>query len=192
MKDLIFATQNPNKVQEVLSKLDSGFNIKTLAEVGIHEELPETADSLEGNALQKARNVYSQTKQNCFADDTGLEVEALNNEPGVYSARYAGPDKSAADNINKVLRKLQGQSNRNASFKTVLALIYDGKEYVFEGKVEGEIVNTERGGNGFGYDPIFRAKGHDKTFAEMDRDEKNKISHRAITVNKLVDFLNSI
>lgn len=192
MKELIFATQNRNKVQEVISKLNAEYSIKSLVEVGILEELPETSDTLVGNALQKARYVYSKTNQNCFADDTGLEVEALNNEPGVYSARYAGDDKSSAKNIEKILRKLEGKTNRNARFKTVLALIYEGKEYLFEGIVEGEIVQSEKGGNGFGYDPIFRAKGQQKTFAEMNGDEKNEISHRAIALNKLVDFLNGM
>lgn len=190
--ELIFATQNENKIKEVASKLGAEFKILNLLEVGITEELPETSDTLEGNALQKARYVYRKTGMNCFADDTGLEVEALNREPGIYSARYAGPDKTSKDNIQKVLKKLQGKTNRNAKFHTVLALIIDGKEYVFNGKVEGEILMEEKGREGFGYDPVFRPKGHVKTFAEMSKEEKNQISHRALAVEKLVRFLNNL
>lgn len=190
--ELIFATQNQNKVVEVAAKLKNKFKLQSLVDVGILEELAETSETLEGNALQKARYVYQKTGSNCFADDTGLEVEALGNEPGVYSARYAGIEKSSKKNMQKVLGKLEGKENRKAKFRTVLALIYEGKEYIFSGEVEGEILKEERGGEGFGYDPIFRPNGYLKSFAEMSREEKNQISHRAMAVAKLVDFLNDL
>lgn len=189
--ELIFATQNRNKINEVEAKLGSTFIIKSLLEVGISEELPETSDTLKGNALQKARYVFDKTGINCFADDTGLEITALNGEPGIYSARYAGPNKSSKNNNKKVLEKLHGATNRDAQFSTVLALIVNGQEYTFVGNVKGEITGEERGKEGFGYDPIFRPKGQLKTYAEMDKEEKNQVSHRAIAVERLIRFLQS-
>ena len=188
--NLIFATNNQNKVLEVKNKLVN-IEITTLNEIGIIEDIPETGDTLIENALQKARYVYHKTGENCFADDTGLEIEILNKEPGVYSARYAGEDKNSENNMNLVLEKLKNKENRNAYFKTVIALIIDGKELLFEGKVEGVITTSKSGKDGFGYDPIFKPFGYDITFAEMDISEKNKISHRALAVNKLVDFLSN-
>ena len=187
---LIFATNNPNKVKELKSKL-TNFEIITLSEIAITEDIPETGKTLAENALQKARYVYSKTKKNCFADDTGLEIEILNNEPGVYSARYAGEEKSSENNMKLVLENLKEKTNRNASFKTVIALIIDGKETLFEGKIEGEITPKKSGKEGFGYDPIFKPKGYEITFAEMELELKNKISHRALAVEKLVEFLSS-
>ena len=185
---LIFATNNPNKVKEVKNKLTS-FEIITLKEIGITEDIPETGKTLAENALQKARYVYKKTGKNCFADDTGLEIESLNNEPGVYSARYAGEEKNSDKNMNLVLENLKPKTNRNACFKTVIALIINGKEILFEGKVDGEITEIKTGQDGFGYDPIFKPKGYELTFAEMELSEKNKISHRAFAVKKLVRFL---
>lgn len=188
---LVFATQNPNKVKEIQNQLTDNIELLSLKELGQREELEETQNTLAGNAWQKARFVFQKFDKNCFADDTGLEVEALNNEPGVFSARYAGAEKSFEANMDKVLQKLKGSSNRKARFRTVIALILGGKEYEFEGICEGEIIEEKKGIEGFGYDPIFQPKGYNQTFAEMDLDEKNKISHRGIAVKKLIDFLNS-
>lgn len=188
---LVFATNNPNKVKEIIHALGHTWEVGSLASVGCNEELPETGRTLEENALQKARYVYDNYKVNCFADDTGLEVEALGGAPGVYSARYAGEQKSAADNCQKLLHELASGTNRKARFRTVIALILDGKAHLFEGLVEGRINTELRGTKGFGYDPLFIPEGQDKTFAEMDLEEKNKISHRARAVDKLVDFLKS-
>lgn len=189
MMELVFATQNPHKAREIEAKLGDGFIITSLDALGITEEIPETAPTLEGNALMKARYVYEKTGRNCFADDTGLEVEALNGEPGVYSARYAGLQKNPEDNIRLLLEKLQTQSNRKARFRTVIALIIDGKEYTFDGIAEGEIINSKRGSEGFGYDPVFVPAGHTRTFAEMTLDEKNELSHRAKAFSKMKNFL---
>lgn len=156
------------------------------------EEIPEDYDTLEENASQKAWHIYNKTKLNCFADDTGLEVDALNGRPGVFSARYAGDGKNPKDNITKLLKELQGVNKRNARFRTVISLIIDGTEYSFEGIVNGVIDETERGVDGFGYDPIFQPNGFALTFAEMDLSQKNLISHRAIAVNQLVDFLKRV
>jgi XTP/dITP diphosphohydrolase len=163
-----------------------------LSQAGIHEEIPETAQTIEENAVLKARYIFNHYNFDCFADDTGLEVEALNNAPGVYSARYAGEQKSSEDNINKLLAELNGKTNRNARFKTVIALILNGKEYLFEGIINGRIANEKRGEKGFGYDPVFIPNGYEKTFAEMSTSEKNNISHRAIAVQKLAKFLSTI
>ena len=190
--ELIFATQNKNKVDEVVSKLGPAFAVKNLLEVGISEELPETSDTLEGNALQKARYVYKKTGLSCFADDTGLEITALNGEPVVYSARFAGPNKSSKDNMKMVLDKLKGANTRDAQFRTVLALILNGEEYVFSGEMKGEITEEEKGSEGFGYDPIFRPKGQLKTYAQMSKEEKNSLSHRAIALDRLVRFLEGV
>ena len=187
--DLIFASHNQNKTVEVGKKLQGNFTILSLKDINCMEDIPETADTLEGNALLKARFVYTTYKKNCFADDSGLEIIVLNNEPGVYSARYAGTEKSDEANMNKVLLKLNGVTNRTAQFRTVIALILDGKEYLFEGIIKGTINTEKKGTNGFGYDPIFIPDGFSKTFAEMTLEEKNKISHRAIAVQKLANFL---
>lgn len=188
---LVFATNNKHKLEEVKKLLPEQFNLITLAEAGIHTDIPETADTLEGNASLKSRFVFERTVQNCFADDTGLEVEALNGAPGVYSARYAGEKCSFAENVNKLLLEMKDKENRKARFRTVISLIFDGKEYFFEGIVEGIITNDTKGTEGFGYDPVFKPEGFDKTFAEMTLEEKNKVSHRARAVEKLVEFLKS-
>ncbi len=188
---LIFATNNKLKLQEVQKLLPASINLVTLADAGINEDIPETADTLEGNASLKSRFVFELTDLNCFADDTGLEVEALNGAPGVYSARYAGEKCSFADNVNKLLHEMQDKDNRAAKFRTVISLILDEKEYFFEGVVDGEITRDVKGRDGFGYDPIFKPAGFDKTFAEMTLEAKNKISHRARAVEKLVAFLKS-
>lgn len=185
---LLFATNNPKKVEEIKSKLTE-ITIKTLAECNIIEDIPETSSTLEGNASQKANYIKANYGFDCFADDTGLEIEALNGEPGVYSARYAGDDRDANKNMDKVLERLKGKENRNAQFKTVISLISNGKETLFTGIVKGTIIEEKRGDSGFGYDPIFVPEGYNKTFAEMTLDEKNKISHRALAVEKLVEFL---
>lgn len=189
MMELVFATQNPHKAREIEAKLGDGFTIISLDTLGITEEIPETAPTLEGNALMKARYVYEKTGRNCFADDTGLEVEALNGEPGVYSARYAGLQRNPEDNIRLLLEKLQPHSNRKARFRTVIALIIEGEEYTFDGIAGGEIINSKRGEEGFGYDPVFVPTGHTRTFAEMTLDEKNELSHRAKAFAKMKEHL---
>lgn len=186
---IVFATHNAHKVSEVQAVLGSEYQLVTATEAGITEEIPETQPTIEGNALQKARYVYEHTGLNCFADDTGLEVEALNGAPGVYSARYAGEHVSYADNNVLLLKNLAGCENRKARFRTVIALIVDGKEYLFEGRVEGTIATEPHGEGGFGYDPLFVPEGSQLTFAEMSSDAKNKISHRGRAVAKLVAFL---
>ncbi|KAA6315794.1 Nucleoside triphosphate pyrophosphohydrolase [termite gut metagenome] len=190
-KKLIFATNNPHKLEEVSLILGSKIKLLNLNDINCDVDIPETADTLEGNALLKARYVYENYHLNCFADDTGLEIEALNNEPGVYSARYAGEGKNSQANMMKVQQKLEREENRKARFRTVIALILNGKECLFEGIVRGEIIKEKRGSSGFGYDPIFMPEGYDKTFAELGNDVKNTISHRAAAVNKLCKFLNS-
>lgn len=189
MTELVFATQNPNKAREIEAKLGGSFMIVSLDSVGITEEIPETARTLEGNALLKARFVYEKTGRNCFADDTGLEVEALNGEPGVDTAYYAGPQKNAADNMALLLKNLEGKINRKARFRTVIALIWEGKEHLFEGIAEGEIINERRGAEGFGYDPVFVPTGYTRTFAEMTLEEKNQLSHRAKAFEAMKEFL---
>ena len=190
MNNLIFATNNQNKVQEVRAVLGSIFNIITLKEAGIDIDIPEPHDTLEANATEKSQTIFEITKQNCFSEDTGLEVEALSGEPGVKSARYAGEDRSFDDNIEKLLSKLKPFENRLAQFRTVISLILDGKEYFFEGICLGKIISERKGNNGFGYDPVFIPTGSDKTFAEMDMAEKNKFSHRKKAMEKLINFLN--
>jgi XTP/dITP diphosphohydrolase len=193
MHQLIFASNNLHKIEEVSEILKPyGFKIIGLSQAGIHEDIPETAQTIEENAVLKARYIFNHYDFDCFADDTGLEVEALDNAPGVYSARYAGEQKSSEDNINKLLAELNRKTNRNARFKTVIALMLDGKEYLFEGIINGRIATEKRGEKGFGYDPVFIPNGYEKTFAEMTASEKNKISHRAIAVQKLAKFLSSI
>lgn len=186
---LIFATNNAHKLHELKEAVGGRFSIAGLAEIGCAEDIPETADTLEGNALQKARFIHTKYGKDCFADDTGLEIDALDGRPGVYSARYAGESVNFDDNMNKVLKELEGVTNRKACFRTVIALILDNKEYLFEGKVCGEILTEKHGAKGFGYDPIFRPDGFDCTFAEMPLSEKNKISHRGRAVQQLTAFL---
>lgn len=186
---LVFATNNENKIKEIKEVLKNNFEILGLKDINCNDDLPETGTTLKDNALQKAQYIYDKFNINCFADDTGLEVEALNGAPGVYSARYAGPDKSAEDNMNLLLKKLEGVEKRNARFVTVIALIINGEKYFFEGEVKGLITKTKSGNKGFGYDPVFKPDGYDCTFAEMTLEEKNKISHRAIAMKKLVNFI---
>ncbi|NOZ47308.1 MAG: non-canonical purine NTP diphosphatase [Chlorobi bacterium] len=186
---LVFATNNKNKLQEIKNLLNNDFKLLGLKELGFEEEIPEDKFTLEENALQKAHFIHQKYKVNCFADDTGLEVEALNNQPGVFSARYAGPQKNSNDNIVKLLKEMQPHSNRKARFRTIVALILNDKEYLFEGIVNGKIANEKRGTSGFGYDPVFIPDGHKKTFAELSLDEKNIISHRARAFQKLIGFL---
>ncbi len=190
MDELIFATNNQNKVAEVRSVLGKNFDIITLKEAGIDIEIPEPHDSLEANASEKSKTIFKLTNKNCFSEDTGLEVDALNGEPGVKSARYAGENRSFEDNIEKLLSNLKAENNKAARFRTVISLIHDGKEYFFEGICPGRIIDTKKGVNGFGYDPVFIPDGSDKTFAEMEMEEKNKFSHRKKAMKKLIDFLN--
>ena len=189
MLKLVFATNNKNKIKEIKHLIGNSIELLNLEDIGCFEEIPETADTIKGNAIQKAQYIYEKYGFNCFADDTGLEIEALNGEPGVYSARYAGEQKNANDNMDKVLTKLNGENNRTAQFKTVMALIIDGELTCFEGVVEGQITTQKSGTEGFGYDPIFKPNGYEKTYSEMDLNEKNKISHRAIATKKLIHFL---
>ena len=189
MGKIIFATNNAHKLSEVQALLGDAFELVTLKECGITEDIPETAATLEGNALQKARYVFEKTGADCFADDTGLEVEALGGEPGVHSARYATDGHDFAANNRLLLKNLEGQSNRKARFRTVIALILEGKEYLFEGIVEGTIATSESGCEGFGYDPLFVPSGEIVTFAQMSAEAKNAISHRGRAVAKLVKFL---
>ena len=191
IKKIVFATGNPNKLNEIKSAINS-FEIIGLKNLGITDEIPETGDTLKKNALQKAKYVYDKTGLDCFSDDTGLEIEALDFRPGVYSAMYAGPDCNAENNMRKVLEELGETPNRNAQFKTVIALILQGKEYLFEGLVKGEILKEKKGKDGFGYDPIFRPLGYKESFAEMSIAQKNEISHRGLAVNKLIKFLASL
>lgn len=190
MRKLIFATNNKHKVDEVRAALDGMVQIVTLAEAGLSGEIPETADTLQGNALQKAQWVWERTGMDCFADDTGLEVDALGGAPGVYSARYAGEHCSFDDNINKLLAALKGRTDRRADFRTVICLIEGGEPKYFEGRVDGQIL-TERhsNGEGFGYDPVFMPDRFALSFAEMPLDVKNRISHRGLAVQKLAEYL---
>lgn len=187
---LIFATNNNHKKEEV-SKLLPGYEVLALSEIGITEEILETGDTLEENALIKAQFVYKETGFDCFADDTGLEVEVLDGRPGVYSARYAGEPADPQANIDKLLTELKGMNNRKARFRTVIALIQNGHEVFFEGTINGIIIECMAGTAGFGYDPVFIPDGFTRTFAQMSPEEKNKISHRGKAVQKLVEFLNS-
>lgn len=191
MKELIFATNNKHKLIEVSEMLNSIVKIESLAEAGLSGEIPETAPTLEGNALQKAQWVYERTGRDCFADDTGLEVEALDGRPGVYSARYAGEHCSFDDNINKMLGEMEGKTNRRACFRTVICLIENGEPRYFEGRVDGEILTERYGKEGFGYDPIFMPDRFAVSFAEMPLEVKNRISHRGHAVAKLTEYLKS-
>jgi XTP/dITP diphosphohydrolase len=186
---LVFATNNRHKLDEIRAVAGNQIEILGLDEAGFEGEIPEDHDTLEENALQKARYIKGKTGYDCFADDTGLEVDALDGRPGVYSARYAGPQCNAEDNIRKLLAEMQGVGQRSARFRTVIALIMNGKEFLFEGVADGQIITEKRGDSGFGYDPVFLPENHSLTFAEMDISLKNKISHRAKAVSKLVDFL---
>lgn len=188
--DLVFATNNKNKLKEIKHIIIDKINILSINDLNHSDDLEETGLTLKDNASQKARFIYKKFNKNCFADDSGLEILSLNNEPGVFSSRYAGLNCSADDNMNKVLKKLENIKNRNAIFKTVICLILDGKEYFFEGSIEGIITNEKIGHNGFGYDPIFRPNNFNLTFAQMSVKEKSKISHRAIAVSKFVKFIN--
>lgn len=190
---LVFATNNKHKLDEV-RKITSHHPVEivSLAEINCFDDIPETADTLEGNALQKAHYIQEKFGLNCFADDTGLEVETLNNAPGVYSARYAGPGHDSEANMKKLLHEMEGKENRKARFRTVIALVWNGKTYTFDGIVNGTITTTKRGENGFGYDPIFIPEGYEQTFAELGNDIKNQISHRAKAVEKLDEFLTQL
>lgn len=189
MREIIFATNNAHKLGEVQALLGDAFSLVTLRACGITEDIPETAPTLEGNALQKARYVYERTGKSCFADDTGLEVDALGGAPGVHSARYATDGHDFEANNRLLLHNLEAENNRKANFRTVIALILDGEEFLFEGRVDGVITRTPSGNGGFGYDPLFIPEGYDVTFADMSADEKNAISHRGRAVAKLVEFL---
>ena len=186
---LLFATNNRHKLSEILGITGDRHSILSLADVNLQGDIPETADTLEGNAIQKARFVHERTGMDCFADDTGLEIDALEGRPGVYSARYAGEGCSFEDNVLKVLAEMDGKSERSARFRCVICLIHDGREYLFEGRVEGAILERPEGAGGFGYDPVFRPEGHTASFATMPAEEKNNISHRGRAVRKMMDFL---
>jgi XTP/dITP diphosphohydrolase len=189
---LIFATNNKHKIEEIASALPEGLSVITLEQAGIDIEIPEPHDTLEDNAAEKARRIFQITSVNCFSEDTGLEVYALNNEPGVHSARYAGEEKSYEKNNEKLLFKLNAVENRKARFRTVICLIFESKEYFFEGICEGRIIHSPSGSSGFGYDPLFVPDGAEKTFAEMDIKQKNLYSHRRKALDMLVAFLNKI
>ncbi|MDE5710439.1 non-canonical purine NTP diphosphatase [Bacteroides sp.] len=188
-KRFVFATNNAHKLEEVAAILKDKVELLSLKEIGCHADIPETADTLEGNALLKARYIFENYHTDCFADDTGLEVEALGGAPGIYSARYAGDGHDSEANMQKLLHDLEGVENRKAQFRTVFALIIDGKEHLFEGIIRGEIISNRKGTSGFGYDPIFVPEGYTQTFAEMGNELKNQISHRAVATNKLCKFL---
>lgn len=192
LTELVFATNNSHKLHEVTKLLQSRFILLSLNNLGCNDDIPEDYLTLEENASQKAWYIYNRFNKNCFADDTGLEVEALNGEPGVHSARYAGEARDPAQNIIKLLQNLKGIANRNARFRTVISLVIDGRESRFEGIVNGKIIDTPRGEDGFGYDPVFVPDGYSHTFAEMDLALKNSISHRGRAVEQLVSFLLSI
>jgi len=188
---LVFATNNLNKLKEVKALLPATISLLSLKDIGCFEDIPETQPTIEGNAIQKAEYIKQHYGYDCFADDTGLEVESLNNEPGVFSARYAGEQRNADDNMNKLLHNLNGNTNRNAQFKTVIALSLNSKLKTFTGICKGEIIHKKRGDKGFGYDPIFQPKGYGETFAEIDLAIKNTIGHRGKAIEQLVSFLNS-
>jgi len=189
LKKIVFATNNAHKLEEVRHYLKGQYEILSLQDIGFNEDIPEPYETLQENAQTKSRTIFDRFGLDCFADDTGLEVDALNGAPGVYSARYAGPNCSFQDNVNKLLEELKGEENRVANFKTVISLILNGQEYFFEGRVDGSITKETSGTDGFGYDPIFAPEGNDFTFAEMSLTDKNKISHRGRAVAKLIQFL---
>lgn len=189
---IVFATNNPNKLKEIQSLIPKEIEIISLKEIGCNEDIPETGDTLEANAFQKAHYIKDNFNYDCFADDTGLEIDELNGDPGVYSARYAGPERNANANMNKVLNELKGKKNRKAQFRTAIALILKGEEHLFEGKVEGFISKDKQGNEGFGYDPIFIPENNIRSFAQMSMQEKGAISHRGRAVKKLVTYLNNL
>ena len=189
MKEIVFATNNEHKIKELQQIVGSDIKLLSLKDIGCNVDIPETKDTLEGNARDKSLYVYNNYKYNCFSDDTGLEIEALNNEPGVYSARYAGDEKNSEANMLKVLEKLNSFENKKARFRTIVSLIINGKEHQFEGIVNGKITENAKGTKGFGYDPIFIPDSYSETFAELPSEIKNTISHRALAVKKLVAFL---
>ncbi|MGV3696860.1 non-canonical purine NTP diphosphatase [Flavobacterium sp.] len=186
---LVFASNNKNKIKEIQLLLPKAIEVLSLEDIGCFEDIPETADTIEGNAVLKADYVTKNYGYDCFADDTGLEVKALNGEPGVYSARYAGERRDSNDNMDKLLSNLEGKSDRTAQFKTVIALNLNGKQTLFTGIIKGRIITQKIGSNGFGYDPVFVADGYNRTFAELSIEEKSGISHRGLAVKQLVDFL---
>ncbi|MDR2955194.1 MAG: non-canonical purine NTP diphosphatase [Prevotella sp.] len=188
-RKLVFATNNVHKLEEVREVVKDSFDILSLKDIGCTEDIAETGTTLEENALIKIHYVKEKYGYDCFGDDTGLEVDALNGAPGVYSARYAGDGHDAGANMEKLLKELQGVTNRSARFRSVIALILDGKEYLFEGEIKGRIIESKKGTAGFGYDPIFMPEGYDKTFAELGNDIKNNVSHRALAVKALCSFL---
>lgn len=189
---LVFASNNKNKIAEIKQMLPKTIELLSLEDIGCTEDIPETADTIEGNAILKANYVTQKYGYPCFADDTGLEVEILNGEPGVYSARYAGEQKNADDNMNKLLNNLKDKKNRMAQFKTIITLNINNEQHLFEGIIKGEIISEKRGIKGFGYDPIFVPKGFSTTFAEMEMSEKAKLSHRGIATRKLISFLETL
>ena len=198
LKEIVFATNNKHKLEEIAKILGKKIKLLSLSDIGCFDEIPEDQDTLEGNAIQKARYIYEKYQKDCFADDTGLEVEGLNGRPGVFSARYSEPEAPGASNekrsdanIRKLLREMKGIKNKNAAFRTVICLIIQGNEVLFEGNAIGKLINKRRGIGGFGYDPIFIPAGYDKTYAEMSLEMKNQISHRAKAIGKLIDFLNN-
>jgi XTP/dITP diphosphohydrolase len=190
--ELIFATNNRHKIEEIQAAIGNKITIRTLSDAGIDIDIPEPHDTLEANAHEKSTTIHRLTSENCFSEDTGLEVEVLNGEPGVKSARYAGDEKNFDKNIEKLLKKLAASHNRNARFRTVISLIWKENEYLFEGICNGSIIQAQRGDQGFGYDPVFVPHGAEKTFAEMSMDEKNRYSHRKKAADKLVSFLQNI
>lgn len=192
MKNLVFATGNQHKIREVGQLIGNRFQLQSLADIGCPEDLPETSPTIPENALQKARYVYEHFGVNCFAEDTGLEVHALGGEPGVFSARYAGEGRNATENMRLLLEKLAANPDRSAQFRTVVALIWSGEEFLFEGIAEGTIRHEPSGSGGFGYDPVFEPLGYGVTFAEMEADEKNAISHRGKAIGKLAAFLRNL
>lgn len=189
MKKIVFATNNKHKLEEVRAIVGEHFEILSLSDIECYEDIPETGNTFEENAIQKARYIKGKYGLDCFADDSGLEVTALNNAPGVFSARYAGEPSNSQRNIEKLMYEMRDKKDRSARFRTCIALIYENSELLFEGCIEGSIIETLRGSNGFGYDPLFVPEGYSETFAEMKSDEKNKISHRALATNRLVNFL---
>lgn len=191
MKKIVFATANIHKLREVREILGDGFEVVSLKDIDFHEDIPETGDTLEENASIKSHHILERYNIDCFADDTGLEVDALGGAPGVYSARYAGEHVTYDDNVNKLLSELEGVKDRTARFRTVISLLLDGKEYFFDGSVEGHIIDHKLGSGGFGYDPVFVPNGFNKTFAEMAPETKNAISHRGRAIKKFADFLKS-
>ncbi len=188
-KQLLFASSNKHKIAEIKALLPQSLKLISMEDIAFQDELPETADTIEGNAIQKAQTLFNAVQITCFADDTGLVIPALNGEPGVYSARYAGHQRNADDNMNLVLEKLAKSNDRKAYFKTVIAYTNSTETFLFEGRIDGEITTEKRGSQGFGYDPIFQPKGCEKTFAEMTQSEKNQMSHRSLAIEKLIQYL---